>query len=341
MQDDSKQGYIYVLGPKDNSDFEVCKIGRTTKTPMARCAEINRSSTGDFLWEVAHQIMVSDCMLLETRVHAALSAARQQGREIFWLSPDEAMSEIGRVLVATSDIVTIATPSVQADRPRTTAAPATHSKRLTPYLPLFDRFTALLGVKGKLFNQRNKPYFGISDDHSGVQWNLAASPQLDQIRLGVNLEGKVYDNWPITTLIQTELAQPRLPALAASLANPQAVVLRFARDVWQRAARLDIAEPYLGGAEQPLDSLTPEWWQAVLTEALGCLDETRQYRGRGEQAVTRIGHNTPMTKQVSPHLTIWTALDAGCNPLPAQDELAAAIKRLKPLYAWARQTSGA
>lgn len=191
------------------------------------------------------------------------------------------------------------------------------------------------------FNQRNKPYFGISDDHSGVQWNLAASPQLDQIRLGVNLEGKVYDNWPITTLIQTELAQPRLPALAASLANPQAVVLRFARDVWQRAARLDIAEPYLGGAEQPLDSLTPEWWQAVLTEALGCLDETRQYRGRGEQAVTRIGHNTPMTKQVSPHLTIWTALDAGCNPLPAQDELAAAIKRLKPLYAWARQTSGA
>ena len=53
-------GYVYILEVRD-IDLPVCKIGRTYKTPQKRCADINRSSTGDFLWQVAYEFSVSDC----------------------------------------------------------------------------------------------------------------------------------------------------------------------------------------------------------------------------------------------------------------------------------------
>ncbi len=49
MSDAENIGYVYILEVSD-IDLPVCKIGRTSKNPFARCAEINRSSTGDFLW---------------------------------------------------------------------------------------------------------------------------------------------------------------------------------------------------------------------------------------------------------------------------------------------------
>ena len=82
MKDDSdaKEGDVYVRGVKD-IDLPVSKIGMTSKDPTIRCAEINRSSTGDFLWEVAHQIALSDCRKIESLVHAKLLPLRQKGRE--------------------------------------------------------------------------------------------------------------------------------------------------------------------------------------------------------------------------------------------------------------------
>ena len=50
-------GYVYVLEVKDIM-LPVCKIGKTSRHPNARCAEINRSSTGDFIWEVARYVFV-------------------------------------------------------------------------------------------------------------------------------------------------------------------------------------------------------------------------------------------------------------------------------------------
>ena len=42
------EGYVYILEVKDIV-LPVCKIGMTTRTPNKRCAEINNSSTGDFI----------------------------------------------------------------------------------------------------------------------------------------------------------------------------------------------------------------------------------------------------------------------------------------------------
>ncbi|MGL6328244.1 GIY-YIG nuclease family protein [Aeromonas rivipollensis] len=54
------RGYVYILEVKD-IDLPVCKIGMTTRTPHDRCNEINNSSTGDFIWSVAHYIAVDNC----------------------------------------------------------------------------------------------------------------------------------------------------------------------------------------------------------------------------------------------------------------------------------------
>ncbi|MGF6634781.1 GIY-YIG nuclease family protein [Paraburkholderia sp. MM6662-R1] len=340
MQDnDSKQGYIYVLGPKGNRDFEVCKIGRTGRTPADRCAEINNdSTTGDFVWEVTHNIGVSDCMRLEGLAHDELSAHRMPGREVFFVSADMAMAGILRVLERTPEIAVTVAPATAERTKKARTSRNTHSARIDPYLPLLLRFVEMLGVRGELFNQRSKPYFGISDAAKGVQWNLAVYPQMSQIRMGVNLEGVTYRNWPITTLIQSEQTAPRLPGLAECLSEAGSLMLRFSRDAWQGASRQAIAEQWIGGEELPLDALTPEKWQAMLTEALGCLDATRQYRGRAEQVVTRTPSGEKKIMEISPHLTISTPLDADCDPMEA---LGPTIKRLKSLHTWARQASGA
>lgn len=52
VSQDKTNGYVYILGVKD-IDLPVCKIGMTRRNPFDRCREINKSSTGDFIWEVA------------------------------------------------------------------------------------------------------------------------------------------------------------------------------------------------------------------------------------------------------------------------------------------------
>jgi hypothetical protein len=42
----NKNGYVYILEVKD-IDLPVCKIGMTSRSPSARCSEINKNSTGD------------------------------------------------------------------------------------------------------------------------------------------------------------------------------------------------------------------------------------------------------------------------------------------------------
>jgi hypothetical protein len=41
----------------------------TSRNANDRCAEINNSSSGDFLWEVAYESAVDDCRTLESLVH--------------------------------------------------------------------------------------------------------------------------------------------------------------------------------------------------------------------------------------------------------------------------------
>jgi hypothetical protein len=64
-------GSIYVLEVKD-FDLPVCKIGMTKKDPKVRCAEINRSSTGDFIWSVKHAVLVDGYVQFESLIHREL-----------------------------------------------------------------------------------------------------------------------------------------------------------------------------------------------------------------------------------------------------------------------------
>ncbi|WP_062613000.1 hypothetical protein [Caballeronia calidae] len=171
----------------------------------------------------------------------------------------------------------------------------------------------MLNIKGRPFGQLNKPEFGVSDGQEGVQRNLKINPDDDKARIGVNLEGMAYRNWPIASLIRSELAAPTLPRLARHLNNVEDVTVRFARDAWQVTSRPYIAEQLMGGREILLSELTETTWRAILDEAIRCLDATKDYRGRARQAATRIKDGRPeasMTEMdVSPHLTIWVPID--------------------------------
>jgi hypothetical protein len=339
---DAGEGYVYVLGVKD-IDLPVSKIGRTSRNPDARCAEINQSSTGDFIWEVAHQIAISDCRKLESLVHAKLLPLRQKRREFFNLYPDDAIRAIQSILELAPDVrlVTIITEIQKevSDVPRMNIRPhkrSAHPRNDPIYAHLLDGFNELLRVRGEPFGQLNKPLFGISDGRDGVQWNLAIRPNESIAEVGVNLEGKKYRGWPIATLIKSELEVPALLRLVPHLRDPQSITLRFARDAWQGAARPKILEEYLGGREFCLSELTADLWHNILTEALGCLNKDQNHRGRSKQTVTllRVGR---VIKEVTPHLTISTPIDP---LLDSTEELSSAIDRLKPFHEWASKVSG-
>ncbi|WP_449540596.1 GIY-YIG nuclease family protein [Enterobacter ludwigii] len=350
MKDDSdaKEGYVYVLGVKD-IDLPVSKIGMTSKDPTIRCAEINRSSTGDFLWEVAHQIALSDCRKIESLVHAKLLPLRQKGREFFNLYPDDALRAIQSILKMAPDVRLVATIAESqkegSDVPRRKTSPRKHPEHplndTIKYAHLLDRFNELLHVTGEPFGQLNKPVFGISDGRDGVQWNLAIRPNESIAEVGVNLEGKKYYGWPIATLIKSELAVPALLRLVPHLRDPQNITLRFVRDAWQVTARPSILEEYLGGRKFSLSELTEDLWHNILTEAIGCLKEERNALSRAHQNVTLVrkaGPDAePVKMQVSPHLQILTPIDL---LLDSGEELAAAIECLRPIHEWASKVSG-
>ena len=63
------EGNVYFLAPVNFENPAFCKIGRAKNDPEARCAQINKSSTGDILWGVRHVITVDDHVSFERRVH--------------------------------------------------------------------------------------------------------------------------------------------------------------------------------------------------------------------------------------------------------------------------------
>lgn len=78
-----------------------------------------------------------------------------------------------------------------------------------------------------------------------------------------------------------------------------------------------------------------EGWNSLLTEALGCLDENRQFRGRKKQQVTFLKKtkNSEQTKimEISPHLRIWTLINLSGD---IESNLKNGIELLKPVYEW-------
>ena len=87
-------GHVYILL---NPSHKLLKIGKTTKTPEERAAEL--SSTGvPAPFMVAFSEKVSDCDLAEIRIHAELSAFRfNEDREFFSVGLKDAIKVVSKV----------------------------------------------------------------------------------------------------------------------------------------------------------------------------------------------------------------------------------------------------
>jgi len=326
-------GYVYILEVKD-IDLPVCKIGRTRRDPYQRCNEINNSSTGDFIWSVAHYIAVDDCKRLESLVHSELTPLRQKGREFFSLNANDANTALLSIFDNQTEIKKVNFEEITLPKKNSTNSAITRKHSLrnidSEYAELLQLFASLLNVKGRPFGQLNKPIFGMSDGNKGVQWNLSVNTKTEEIRLGVNLEGSAKTGgWLIANFI---LNKPSIDIIKSQINHPEDITLRFSRDAWQGASRLDIKEKFIGGREYPLSEIHQNMWSTILGEVLTCLDECKNYRGRKRnQQVTLESDGRELMKDISPHLTIWTPLSIVGN---IEENIKARISELRPVYAW-------
>jgi len=76
---------------------------------------------------------------------------------------------------------------------------------------------------------------------------------------------KETGKWLIAPFI---LSGPSIEKIRTSIQNPENIFIRFARDAWQGAARLNIIEKYLGGRQFSLFEMEPQLWTSILNEAL-------------------------------------------------------------------------
>lgn len=322
------KGYVYILEVKDLT-LPVCKIGMTRRFPIERCAEINKSSTGDFLWAVSSWVIVEDPGALESLVHRALGDFRQKGREFFGLPPDEAYAALKGVISANAITELADEPTHEAEP---NLKPLRYRKSDLLYAELFEAFAFQLGVKARPFGQTQRPVFGVSDGNQGVQYSLAVFQEERKVCLGVNLEGLAYGGkWPIAQFLINERQNPTIKSLP--LADD--VFLRLTRDAWQCASRPSITEEHITPyPEISCAALTEASWVEFVETSLSCLDAERQFQGRSRQMVTRLSSQARSMMEVSPHLTIWT-------PIPAESNgLSDGFERLKPFHDWVRKRSG-
>jgi len=340
-------GYVYILEVSD-IDLPVCKIGRTSKDPFERCAEINRSSsTGDFRWDVAYEFPVNDCKQFERIAHKELAPLRQKGKEFFRIPAEAAFKAVTSILDAQTEIKTV-DPNDISERPA--RSPATQKKKKSKsiqfgqkhseYANILALFAEMTKCKGRSFGQTSRPYFGMSDDNKGVQWNITIFPETGETRLGVNLEGTKPANWPITTFLLAEIENPQIYDVQERLPDADQVFLRLVRDAWQAGVRLNIFEELIGLGDIPIRDIDSRHWQSMLTEALGCLSKEREYRGRAKQLVTLRKQSNrgdkSRTMEVSPHLTIWTPVESSGD---TEAQLGKGIDRLTPIYDWVSSVS--
>jgi len=263
--EDKTRGYVYVMEVKD-IDLPVCKIGRTTRSPYDRCNEINNSSTGDFIWAVAHYIAVDDCKTLESLVHTQLAPLRQKGREFFNINADVANTALISICDSQTEIKKVKAEEIAVTKEESSSKrkKMKRKKAFKPidseYAELLQLFASVLNVKGSPFGQLNQPAFGMSDGKKGVQWNLAIHPDTGDIQLGVNLEGSgKTGKWLIAPFI---LSEPSIEKLKTKTQNADNIFIRFSRDAWQGASRPNIKEKYLGGREFSLSEI----WSLIIIQ---------------------------------------------------------------------------
>jgi hypothetical protein len=289
---------------------------------------------------------VNDCRAFESLVHEKLRPLRQKGKEFFNLTPDDAITAIQSILDNQADISTVPGLEPKGIAPPLRNGPKKKRKsKKYKFHPedqesaeLMLTFAGMLKVQAKPFGQLNRPYFGVSDNNDGVQWNLRVYRESGAAALGVNLEGLAYGgSWPIATFLLNELKEPTLHQLLQGCSDPDAVDLSLTRDAWlPSGSRLSIVEAQIGGDIHRLSRLTEGQWSAIVSEGLDCLRKSKGYRGRTKQDVTHTSDGRITEKWVTPHLTIRTEIAPGDSTI---ERLQKCFDILKPAYDWVVQRS--
>lgn len=202
---------------------------------------------------------------------------------------------------------------------------------------LTDVFKTILGVSGRPFGGTSKTYDGMSDDADGVQWNVATFKDKPQrARIGVNLEGMKYKDWPIARFIESELKRR---ALLSMPVEKDKIYVGFFRDAWQVTNRPAIEERSLGCSGISLEEMSDLQWKKTLEEAYACLDPQNNHRGRANQQVTLSSSGIDKTMEVSPHLqiytTIWSVSPADFQE--ARTSMQKGFDRLMPVYEYMKK----
>jgi len=196
-----------------------------------------------------------------------------------------------------------------------------------------EEFGTELGVKGEPFGSSSTSYLGMSDGKEGVQWNIWLDKGSGLIWLGVNLEGKKYNNWPIADFIGNELRESALIKIARKIKDPSKIIVGLHRDAWQFTSRPPIKESIIGGdREFPLSDITEIKWKKMLTEALNCLNKEKNYRGRVWQKVTLLKSGKVKEMQVSPHLNIHNQIGENTSVSNVKILIKNSFDRLRPVY---------
>lgn len=173
---------------------------------------------------------------------------------------------------------------------------------------------------------------GIHDGNEGVQWNAWADSDENggfSGRVGVNLEGLTYDNWPIDRLIEHERGRFSLFKIRAVIDRPEEITVRWTRDVWaNQRIRLEL-QPFL---LVRLSELSEDEWRTALIVAQGCLNRERDNRKRAWQLTTVKG--VTKEREVSPHLQLICELWRDEPPPKAEleERMRRARRQLDPPY---------
>ena len=173
-------------------------------------------------------------------------------------------------------------------------------------------FRDLFECDGQRFGSPSLGVLGISDGFEGVQWNVWYSQRKETAWLGINLEGKRYDDWPVARLVEREIAHPLLlTEYRVRVARPEEVTVSWKRDAWQVGSRIRIMESESRIPPTPiaLNLLDSDGWTSALGCARECLDSKRKYRGRRRTKVTLRRSGQTVERDVSPHLQFKTRLN--------------------------------
>src|SRR5206468_8809228 len=122
--------------------------------------------------------------------------------------------------------------------------------------------------------------------------------------------GKEYDGWPIATYFLREKEDPQLLTMMERLNEPGAILFNVWRDAWQGAGgrlRSFVEQNITPPDGLRLDLLEEHGYRSIADDALECLNEARQHRGRALRKVTLMSGET-VTRQVSPTLQFRTQL---------------------------------